>query len=421
MTKSKQIVVVRAPTKSGKSKRNKKQRAEKLAEKELTRLGYALRALGSLGGGSAGAMIGMPSLGRQMGTSLGASLSRWLGSGSYKVSTNSIVNRRGGSDTIPAMHSNSQSIVIRHREYLCEVSGSTAFTVQRAFALQPGISASFPWLARIAAQFQQYKLRGVVYHYIPTSGSVTGTNPSLGSVMMQTAYRTGEDYPKSKVELLNEYYACEAVPSEGFCHPIECDPRENLFSVHYVRTSTVPGVDPNLYDMGTMFLATSGMLEDGHVVGDLWVTYEIELMKPVVVSGASDPTPSIVLHGTAGTSGTILFGTLTTTSGTLAVTAATRTVTFAVGTIGDYIIMYQADGITTALGGIGVSTFTNCANYLLGGNTYLVGPNTSVTTSSFVYAVGVSITDPSKVATVLLPGLTWTGSLSTWTLSVTAI
>jgi hypothetical protein len=249
----------------------------------MTRLGGALRALGGLTGGALGGVIGMPTSGSAAGTSLGAALSRWLGSGDYTVSSNSLVTK--ASTGVPMMHKDGQTIIVRHREFLTEVKGSTTFTVRSSFPINPGMAETFPWLSNIATQFQQYRIRGMVYHYIPTSGSIATSSPSLGSVMLQTVYRASDVAPSGKVELLNEYWSSEVVPSETFAHPVECNPAENPFNVQYVRATAPPaGESKLLYDLGTTYLAVSGQQANDQVLGDLWVTYEIELKKPVLYS-----------------------------------------------------------------------------------------------------------------------------------------
>jgi len=196
-----------------KKKGQKKQRAIRAKKQQsVGLLGQGLRALGGLGGGALGGYFGAPGTGSAVGTSLGAALSKWLGAGDYTVVANSML--RAG-PTIPAMHSSGQSIVVRHKEYLGPVVGSANFTVQSVYTLNPGLVASFPWLSRIAACFQEYTFKGAVFHYVPTSGvAISGTNPAIGSVMMQTSYRSTEASPTTKIELLNEYWASEAAPNE---------------------------------------------------------------------------------------------------------------------------------------------------------------------------------------------------------------
>jgi hypothetical protein len=205
-----------------------------------------------------GGYIGHPLAGGAAGSSLGAALSRWLGAGDYRVGTNSIVQRSlKSADSIPMMHNEAQSVVIRHREYLGEIRGNTSYTIEQSYQINPGNSKTFPWLSGIAVRFQEYRIKGMVYHYIPSSGAaVSGTNAALGTVMLSTSYRSNDSPPASKVEMLNEYCSNEAVPSEAFCHPIECDPKENPFNVQYVRSGDVPPEDSRLlYDLGVTYVA----------------------------------------------------------------------------------------------------------------------------------------------------------------------
>jgi outer membrane lipoprotein SlyB len=267
-----------------KIKSNKK--GKQVSKREISALGKALRAVGGIAGGSLGGMLGNPAAGATMGSSLGAALSRWLGSGDYTVSNNSIVQR--ASNAIPAMHTNGQTVTIRHKEFITTVQSSINFSVSE-FKINPGLQSTFPWLSNIARGFSEYKIKGMVYHYIPTSGSaVASTNNALGAVMLQTTYRSSDSAPANKAELLNEYWASEAMPCETFCHPIECDPRENPFAIHYIRSGSIPSGDSVLmYDLGKTFLAVQGQQANNVVLGDLWVTYEIELRKPILYSNVS--------------------------------------------------------------------------------------------------------------------------------------
>lgn len=131
----------------------------------------------------------------------------------------------------------------------------------------------------------------MVFHYVPTSGSLSsGTSNALGSVMLQTSYRANDAAPTTKIELLNEYWSAENVPFEAFAHPIECNPNENPFNVQYIKSAAavIPSGDsPLLYDLGTTHVATSGQQSAGVALGDLWVTYEVELKKPIISSNVT--------------------------------------------------------------------------------------------------------------------------------------
>jgi hypothetical protein len=388
---------------------------------EMTRLGSALRALGGLGGGAIGSLVGMSGGGSSVGSSLGASLSKWLGSGDYNVSTNSIVNQTlRGTNSIPSMHNNGQSVVVRHKEFVMEVRGATAFTVRSSFDINPGRHETFPWLAGVASRFQEYRIKGLVWHYVPSSGAaVSGTNAALGTVMLQTSYRSNDSPPSNKNEVLNEYWSSESVPSEAFCHPIECDPKENPFNVQYVRTDSVPSGDSKLlYDLGQTHLCVSGQQADDVVLGDLWCTYEIELKKPIVESNVTSTTRccDIISSGTI-TSASFFNGTQSRRGG-LEATANVKTLSFPPLLTGIFRVslLINATTVFTAADLSGTATLTNCslipqpngASYT---RTVLAGAGTVGVAQ---YDLIVEITDRAKTASILFPGSFTGGATQSW-------
>jgi hypothetical protein len=356
--------------------------------------------MGSLGGGAIGNMFGHGAEGKDLGRNLGATISKWLGTGDYTVKMNTLVH---SSANIPMMHRTGQSIIVRHKEFVCDVIAGTGtptkFTVSNSFYLNPGLATSFPWLSTIAQQFQEYTWRGVVYHYVPTSGSTT-TSQALGSVMLHTDYRVTAPAPNSKVELLNEYFASDAKPAEGFCHPIECDPKENPYNVQYIRSSSVPsGEDPKSYDLGKVNLATVGVPAANTNLGELWVTYEVELRKPQL--GAQTASTSYA-YSTLAPSVTDVLGTPTMTFNDLAISISAdgKTVTFPKGVSGVFLILYRFYSAGSASLAYTSRTLTNCTDsnpaHDVRDPAYSL---MSGTTDGFLTHF-VQITDPSSVASV---------------------
>lgn len=402
-------VTIQLREKSGKKKK------KAAAAKEMTRLGGALRALGGIGGRMAGSLVGFGDTGASYGTDLGAAISRWLGSGDYSVSSNSVVQRMSSSNSIPSMHKDGQTIVVRHKEFITEVISNTAFTVQQQYSINPGISATFPWLSSIAQQYSEYRIKGMVYHYVPSSGNaVSSTNASLGTVMLQTSYRASEAAPTSKVELLNEYWASEAKPSEPFCHPIECDPKENPFNVQYIRTGATPSGDSVLmYDLGKTTLAVSGQQATGNVLGDLWCTYEIELRKPVLTGITNTSLSTLSATATTAINTTNCLGTnmtVTATSMPATVTFGTNTITFAAGSTGSYSLVVSYTSTTACafstptISGVGSALIPEFVSTNGRSTTYTVGTGTAFNTVAF------SITNPSTTTVLTLGATTLTGA-----------
>jgi len=397
------------------SKMNKK-RSTKSSAKDIspTALGKVLRALGGLGGSALGGMVGAPTAGSHLGSSIGASLSQWLGQGDYTVQSNSLVAK--ASAGVPMMHSNNQSITVRHKELIATISGSTAFTVQQAFTINPGLSGTFPWLSSIAQSYQEYDIKGMVYHYVPTSGmAISGTNSALGSVMIQTSYRSNDNAPVSKTQMMNEFWANEVVPSEPMAHPIECDPKENPFNVHYVRGANVPtGDNQLLYDVGVTYVATQGM-QGTNQVGDLWLTYEIEFKKPIVSSNVTRQDYYCAYLG-SNNAAAPLSGAVGSAIGSLNVSITASTVTLNQGISGLFHIWVELVG--TLNGNCtwsGLPTLSNCT---LGGmdgfnSTYGTGMLTSTGLTTLAYACSAVKSDPSSIATVVLPTILGTSGTVT--------
>lgn len=397
---------------------------QKSASKELTILGSALRSLGGLGGGALGGLIGMPTAGSSLGSSLGASISKWLGSGDYTVGANSVVKRSMHSP-VPAMHQTNQSITVRHREYVTAIQGSTNFAIQGSYILNPGLSDTFPWLSGIAQSYQEYAIKGMVFHYVPTSGTaVSGTNPALGSVMIQTSYRSNDAPPSSKVELLNEFFSNEVVPCHEMAHPIECDPKENPFAIHYIRNTSIPTNDsPLMYDVGVTTIATAGMPATGNVVGDLWVTYEVELKKPIVSSNVtadawagmsfSSPGSASNLFGTLGPNGYVV---PSSNAGNIFVTVNnTNMITIPKGTSGNFLLCVYITSLTSSITSTNwptVPTTTNLSAFtggLFGDGLQYFGQNQS-TTSNAGFMFAFTKPDQSVAATIQIPTPTLSGT-----------
>lgn len=230
------------------------------------------------------------------------------------------------------------------------------------------------------------------------------TSPSLGTVMLQTSYRSNDTAPSNKVELLNEFWSNEVVPTEPMAHPIECDPKENPFNVQYVRSGAVPSGDTSLmYDLGVTHVAVSGCQVDGKVLGDLWVTYEIELKKPLVASNSTFRVESAWYNTTTGLSMASPWGTGATMAGPIPVvitqSGAITTFTFPKGIVGNFNFIGGATGSTFVVASPSV-TYTNCINT---GPFEVPTDSWAVAVSGrFLLAYGFAILDPAKQASIAI-------------------
>lgn len=409
-TKKKQVVVQLRPRR----KANSAKRTTNKTAQQVSAIGQALRALGGIGGTAVGGYFGAPLMGGTVGTGLGASLSRWLGSGDYKVNSNSLVTK-AAAGVVPSMHKEGQSIIVRHKEYVSEIRGAINFTVRQQLPINPGLPTTFPWLSGIASQYSEYRIRGMVYHYIPTSGNaVASTNAALGTVMIQTSYRATELLPTSKMEMLNEYWSSESVPSADFCHPIECDPKENPFNVQYIRTGALPSTENQLmYDLGRTTVAVAGQQVDDKVLGDLWITYEIELKKPVLTNANNFDVQAYSAKNTVGLNAANPFGTAANISQAyssmpVSVSFTNNQIIFATGLSGTYMVTVFYENVTafqTASWTIANGTLVPA---VVGAST--IGSNFTVGTGQATNTTWFTTNDPATSVTLTQSLVTLAGA-----------
>jgi len=253
------------------------------------------RSIISSVGNAVGSILGIPKLG----TTASSIMSSITGRGAYKVRSNSFMN---ASDAIPQFDKNLDgSIVLSHREMVTDVLGSQRFN-SNVYLIDPTVASTFPYLANVAINFEQFEFLGLVFCYNPTSGnSVASSNTALGTVIMATEYDVSKPVFGSKTEMESYEYCTSCVPSEPMLHPIECNPKLDVLNSRYVGgparqfkypLSTLPAISnvdsesaqlslaANLQTLGRLQLATVGQQVDNSDLGELWVSYKIKLMKP---------------------------------------------------------------------------------------------------------------------------------------------
>lgn len=212
------------------------------------------------------------------------------GLGDYSVKKNVFADGR-----LPEIMNNNPSggIVISFQEYLGDVvtSGTAnTFNIQN-YIINAANEKTFPWLAEIASNFEQYELQGMLFQFRSTSAdALNSTNTALGSVMMATQYDIMDIPFTSKSEMLNYEFSCSGKPSDNLIHMIECAPNQTTIDEKFTLTSDSPptGADPRLYHHGRFSIATTGFQGTNVNIGELHVTYQIRLLKPKL-SGNTTP------------------------------------------------------------------------------------------------------------------------------------
>jgi hypothetical protein len=140
----------------------------------------------------------------------------------------------------------------------------------------------FPWLAKLSTRYQRYKVKGMVFQYRSTS---TDFNNS-GTVAIAVNYNATERAYSNMPAVLNSQFACSAKPSVSFYAPVECDPKSHPDGYYIRHENEVDSLtDIRMSSIGRLNIVTSGLtLPEGTVLGELWVTYEVELISPYLGS-----------------------------------------------------------------------------------------------------------------------------------------
>lgn len=305
---------------------------------------------GALGGAALGTRAGNPGFGatagRMAGGFIGNGLSRILGFGDYTVKNNSIFTESmaiAPGESVPAFGMIGQETRVRHREFIQDIvvpATPSAFS-NTSFTINAGSSSTFPWLAALASNYQQYKINGMVFEFKTLSSDITAGG-ALGAVILATNYDVTEAAFADKLHMENSQYAISAKPSQSQIHTIECDPALVQSKLLYVRdgNSVNSGVDARLSDLGKFQVATVGLPGSaGAVLGELWVSYDISLYKPEIAAVVLGNSGIASKTGTK----TDLFSTDASVSGNI-FEVLNNTVTFA--GIGQYLVELRLAGTT---------------------------------------------------------------------------
>jgi hypothetical protein len=238
-----------------------------------------------------------------IGSTIGAGLGSWaekgiralIGSGDYAeehaasgldVEANSIVQPMTASQvpifsTPEHLHG---AVRVAHREYIGDIiSGDSASDSVGSFQITPMNPQLFPWLSTIAQNFQQWTPCGIVFEFVSTAGNaVSGTAAPLGDVNFVCSYDIEAPPLTTKAQMLNSFYATSACTTQNLMMAVECAPDDQVVSNYYCQQPGFsPYYDARLNVLGDFLYRNTGSLSK-YTVGQLWVTYEIVLLKPRV-------------------------------------------------------------------------------------------------------------------------------------------
>lgn len=228
----------------------------------------------AMAGAKLGSQIGgfLGPIGSVVGGSLGGLAGHLFGFGDYRVKSNSLM---GGKIVGDARRAN----VFRRSTYITDVFSSTGFATT-VIPIQPGLLTLDPWLAPIARNYDEYEIKGMIFEWRSTCGSAfASNNNAMGTLIMATQYDPYDPVFTSKLSMDNYEFATAVKPFDSALHAVECARASTVQNKLYIRTGSNQG-DLRWTDFGNFTIATTGMQTSGVNLGELWVSYEIELSKP---------------------------------------------------------------------------------------------------------------------------------------------
>ena len=196
----------------------------------------------------------------------------------------------------PVIRATRDSCRIKHREFISNVIGASAFTIGGTFPINPGMSSTFPWLSLQAQCWEQYEFKSLRFCYFTRTGST-----QTGSLIMAVDYDAADGAPLSEAVMTAYDGAVEDVPWKDMHCVVKPALMRGPMKRHYVRTRALdPNQDIKTYDVGNFYFAqVDGVVNQAW--GKLWVEYDIELSIPQLPPSGQADIPA----GVSGSGGTL--------------------------------------------------------------------------------------------------------------------
>ncbi len=285
---------------------------------------------------------------------------------------------------------------VRHTERIGTLNGSVAFTAT-AYAINPGLPSTFPYLSAIANRFESYRFEKLEFHF-KTKTATT----ALGDVIQVIDYDASDGAPESSIQAESYQGAVSAAPWQDTCNKSSLQNLHKLPS-RYVRGEAAPAnTDIKLYDVGNYYICTENQASTA-LVGYLYVSYDVYFMTPQLRAsdfGISGGT----IDGATAMSGANPFGTAPVADSQSRGIAMSAASVLTVSSPGTYVLTWQVTGTTvTALNATAGSNGTLTA--LTTEMSNAAGTIRVVTVSLLSTAPNVTVTFSATAASVTASSL----------------
>jgi hypothetical protein len=164
----------------------------------------------------------------------------------------------------------SGNTIVSHSEYIADVTPTVATYEVTSIPINPGISSTFRWLSTMAAAYEKYRFRSLVFEYRPSVGTATA-----GTVILSPDYDPTDPAPQTKQRAMAAQGTVRSAVWENSRLDI---PLDRMSLERYTRfQGDSSGEDLKLYDLMNLHVAT---IAAASFMGEIHVTYTIELITP---------------------------------------------------------------------------------------------------------------------------------------------
>lgn len=186
--------------------------------------------------------------------------------------------------TIPPRINGKDGIFISRKEFVGTatngaITGFSLTPLSKAipgYDFNPSIKSLFPWLSTVAASYERFRFRKLEFHFIPSQSASTA-----GRFYAAVDYDYDDAPSTTKATMMGNHTAVEA-PVWQECH-LKCDPaclnRDMPFKF---VTCTTRGLAVENRTSYSGFLMLGFDTTVANLLMDIWVSYEVELVTPVL-------------------------------------------------------------------------------------------------------------------------------------------
>lgn len=239
----------------------------------------------------------IPVVGSGLGSAFGA-LRKATGIGDYNIASNVLVagNPTGampGTFEAPSFTeiTDTGGIIISHREFIGNVYGPATGVgfKTKTYDINPGVETTFPWLSQLAANYEDYSVKQLIFSFKSTVSNFQTTTGVTGTVLSATQHDMYRPGFEDKSEIMQTFGSVSCKATDCQVAGVECDPKKMSGDpIRHIRVAELPtGRDPKEYDWGRFTLALADFPAElaNANIGEIWVSYTVELLRPRVFTG----------------------------------------------------------------------------------------------------------------------------------------